>query len=252
MVSTTHPLLLLSSRPWNAGLAERLSASLARPVHTITKSAELQLEAVEALDPQCIFVPHWSHVIPEVIWSRWPTVIFHMTDLPYGRGGSPLQNLIQRGHRSTMLTALRCSADLDAGPIYCKEPLSLQGSAEEIYLQADVLIEEMIARIAREQPEPWPQQGEPILFSRRKPGQSNLASCPPGDLLACYDQIRMLDAEGYPHAFLEAHGLRFEFRRVTRRSDGLHADVRITSLTSIQPPPQPGTMAEEHPQQRLA
>lgn len=249
---TQNPLLLLSNRPWNVGLAERLSTSLARPVHSITRSAELQLEAVEALDPKWIFVPHWSHVIPEAIWSRWPTVIFHMSDLPYGRGGSPLQNLIQQGHSSTMLTALRCSAELDAGPIYCKEPLSLHGSAEEIYLRADVLIEGVIARIAREQPEPWPQQGEPILFSRRKPGQSNLASCPPGDLLACYDQIRMLDAEGYPHAFLEAHGLRFEFRRVSRRSDGLHADVRITSINTIQPSPKPGARAEEQPEQRQA
>lgn len=233
-----RPLLLLSSRPWNAGLAERLGITLVRPVHTIANSAELQLEALDALDPQWIFVPHWSHVIPEAIWSRWPTVIFHMTDLPYGRGGSPLQNLIQRGHSSTMLTALRCSAELDAGPIYMKEPLSLQGSAEEIFLQADVLIEAMIGCIVWEQPDPQPQQGEPILFSRRKPGQSDLAVCPPGDLLACYDQIRMLDADSYPHAFLEMHGLRFEFRRVSRRSDGLHADVRITSLTSaISPPP---------------
>jgi hypothetical protein len=55
-------------------------------------------------------VPHWSHLIPESIWGPCPTVIFHMTDLPYGRGGSPLQNLIQRGHSSTMLTALRCGS----------------------------------------------------------------------------------------------------------------------------------------------
>jgi methionyl-tRNA formyltransferase len=95
----------------------------------------------------------------------------------------------------------------------------------------------MIARIVREQPQPQPQQGEPVLFSRRKPVQSNLADCPSGDLTAWYDQIRMLDAEGYPHAFLEVHGLHLEFRRVSRRSDGLHADVRITSLKSNLPPP---------------
>jgi methionyl-tRNA formyltransferase len=114
MPAPPQPLLLLSSRPWNEGLADRLSVVLERPVHTISKPAELQLEAVAALDPEWIFVPHWSHWIPEAIWSRWPTVIFHMTDLPYGRGGSPLQNLIQRGHSSTMLSALRCSAELDA------------------------------------------------------------------------------------------------------------------------------------------
>ena len=60
-----------------------------------------------------IIVPHWSQLIPESICGPWPTVIFHMTDLPYGRGGSPLQNLIQRGHSSTMLAAQRCGAGRD-------------------------------------------------------------------------------------------------------------------------------------------
>jgi methionyl-tRNA formyltransferase len=236
MSLSRNKILLLSCRPWNSGLSKRLAAALERPIHTISNPAELHLKAVAELDPEWIFVPHWSHWIPEAIWSCWPTVIFHMTDLPYGRGGSPLQNLIQRGHDNTMLTALRCSAELDAGPIYLKETLSLHGSAEEIFLRADALIETMIARIVREQPQPHPQQGEPVLFSRRKPAQSNLSDCPFGDLAAWYDQIRMLDAEGYPHAFLEAHGLRLEFRRVSHRSDGLHADVRITSLKGNPPP----------------
>lgn len=30
-------------------------------------------------------------------------------------GGAPLQNLIQRGHRDTMLTALRMVREMDAG-----------------------------------------------------------------------------------------------------------------------------------------
>ena len=231
-----RPLLLLSSRPWNIGLAQRLQDQLARPVHTIASPAALSPEAVEAIDPEWIFVPHWSHLIPESIWGHWPTVIFHMTDLPYGRGGSPLQNLIQRGHKNTMLTALRCGAELDAGDVYLKEPLSLYGSAEEIFLRADGLIEQMIKRIVRESPQPKPQQGKAVLFSRRKPAQSNLANCSPGDLDACYNQIRMLDAEGYPHAFIEFNGMRLEFRRVCRRSDGLHADVRITSLNNLPPP----------------
>lgn len=235
-MSLTHrPLLLLSSRPWNAALPERLRASLERHVDTISQPGELRLEKVLALDPEWIFVPHWSHVIPESIWSRWPTVIFHMTDLPYGRGGSPLQNLIQRGQSSTMLTALRCSAALDSGPIYGKEPLSLVGTAEEIFIRADGVIEAMIERIVRECPDPQPQHGEPVLFSRRTPEQSDLSRCPAGDLAACYDQIRMLDADGYPHAFLEVNGLRLEFRRVSRRSDGLHADVVIKNISSSSP-----------------
>ena len=67
-----------------------------------------------------------------------------MTDLPYGRGGSPLQNLIQRGHNTTMLTALRCNEGCDTGDIYLKRSLSLCGTAEEIFIRADTIIEQMI------------------------------------------------------------------------------------------------------------
>ena len=164
-----------------------------------------------------------------------------MTDLPYGRGGSPLQNLIQRGHSTTMLTALRCGAELDAGDIFIKQPLSLHGTAEEIFLRADLLIEQMIKWIVENEPIATPQRGEAILFSRRTPEQSNLSSCPEGDITAWYDQIRMLDAEGYPHAYLEIHGMRLEFRRVSARTNSLHADVRILPIASSQ------AISEIHP-----
>lgn len=230
-----RPLLLLSSRPWNIGLADRLRWRLSRRVETISVPGQLTPASVAAIDPQWIFVPHWSQLIPETIWGPWPTVIFHMTDLPYGRGGSPLQNLIQRGHTTTVISALRCGAGLDSGDIYLKQPLGLYGTAEEIFLRADALIELMIERIVVEQPLPHPQQGETVLFNRRTPAQSDLAGCQEGDLNAWYDQIRMLDAEDYPHAFLEALGMRLEFRRVTRRSDGLHADVRIVPNVTASP-----------------
>lgn len=233
-VPCLQPLLLLSSRPWNSTLGDRLARRLDRSVEIIDSKAQLTPQAVAEINPRWIFVPHWSHLIPESIWGSWPTVIFHMTDLPYGRGGSPLQNLIQRGHDTTMLTALRCGAGLDTGDVFLKEPLSLFGSAEEIFLRSDRLMEQMIAYIVCEDPVALPQQGEPVLFSRRTPAQSNLANCPDGELSSWYDQIRMLDAEGYPHAFLEVHGMRLEFRRITHRSDGLHADVKITSVVPSQ------------------
>ena len=225
-----RPLLLLSSRPWNSGLADRLSQRLDRRVHAITTSVQLTPEAVAEIDPLWIFVPHWSHLISKSIWGTWPTVIFHMTDLPYGRGGSPLQNLIQRGHSSTMISALRCGAGLDTGDIYTKQHLSLHGTAEEIFLRADVVIEKMIEQIVCEEPVAKSQQGDPVLFTRRTPHQSNLTNCPEGDMRAWYDQIRMLDAEGYPHAFVEAHGMRLELRRVSQRTDGLYADVKIVPV----------------------
>ncbi|WP_198410537.1 methionyl-tRNA formyltransferase [Synechococcus sp. UW69] len=230
--------MILSSKPWNSSIAERLARRLDRHVEIVSCPEQLRTESIAEINPQWIFVPHWSYLIPESVWGRWPTVIFHMTDLPYGRGGSPLQNLIQHGHVTTMLTALRCCKELDAGDVYLKEPLDLHGSAEEIFLKADKLIEKMIERIVHERPKAKPQHGNPVLFTRRTPAQSNLSLCTEGELSAWYDQIRMLDAAGYPHAFLEVNGMRLEFRRVSQRSDGLYADVRISSTATVQTPKQ--------------
>ena len=62
-----------------------------------------------------------------------------MTDVPYGRGGSPLQNLILAGHTETKLTALRMVNEMDGGPVYVKMPLKLEGAAQEIYIKAGEL-----------------------------------------------------------------------------------------------------------------
>jgi len=229
-----RPLVLLSNRPWNSSLAERLSQRLNRHVTRITKPSELRPEVIATKDPQWVFVTHWNNWIPKSIWGTWPTVIFHMTDLPYGRGGSPLQNLIKRKHRATKITAILCDNGLDTGDIYLKEDLSLEGSAEEIFLRADKIIEHMIEEIVRTEPVPIPQVGTPELFKRRTPSQSNIDTCPAGDVDAWYDHIRMLDATGYPHAFLEANGMRLELRRVSQRSDGLYADVKIVPLSQGQ------------------
>jgi len=148
-----------------------------------------------------------------------------MTDLPYGRGGSPLQNLIVQGHTETVVSAIQCVKELDAGPVYLKKPLSLLGSAEEIYIRANKLIEEMIVEILREQPQPSVQVGEVINFQRRKPEQGDWSNVE--SLEQVFDHIRMLDAEGYPPAFVKVGAFRLEFKRASLRTNCVHADVKI-------------------------
>jgi methionyl-tRNA formyltransferase len=50
----------------------------------------------------------------------------------------------------------------------------------------------------------------------------------PGNLEALYDFIRMLDAEGYPKAFIVWHGFRLEFSRAALYNGRVEADVTIT------------------------
>jgi methionyl-tRNA formyltransferase len=47
-----------------------------------------------------------------------------------------------------------------------------------------------------------------------------------------HDFIRMLDADGYPHAFLEYGKFRLEFSRSALYEGRVVADVRITLATA--------------------
>jgi methionyl-tRNA formyltransferase len=206
-------------------MVERLARLGTLDVTRIERQEDLNPERLTAIGPAYVFMPHWSWLIPAEVHRNFECVIFHMTDLPYGRGGSPLQNLIVRGHQQTQLSALRCEQDLDAGPVYMKRPLSLLGTAEEIFLRAQALMEDMIPSIALERPAPVAQQGEPTLFSRLGPESGDLARV--DSIEAAFDRIRMLDADGYPKAHVDCGALRFEFTRASLTHDGIVADVRI-------------------------
>jgi methionyl-tRNA formyltransferase len=223
---TNHTYLVVGSRPWNRRVFDEIIAEYPGKWHFIDRREYLTLQTVSKFSPRYIFFLHWSWKVPSDIINNYECVCFHMADVPYGRGGSPLQNLIIRGHRHTKLTALRMTEEIDAGPVYLKEDLCLQGNAEEIYIRATYLAAKMIRRIIEKQPQPQFQTGEVTIFKRRNPEESRIPELP--DLQSLYDFIRMLDAEGYPRAFLEYAGFRYEFSRAALYDGRIIADVKIT------------------------
>lgn len=225
--------VLATSRPWNEILAQHLEESTGHRFHLIKEKEALSLEYLRKINPRYAFFPHWSYRIPSEIHQAYECVIFHMTDLPYGRGGSPLQNLITRGHTETKISALRCSDVMDGGPIYTKRALSLKGSAAEIFVNASQVIESMIQSIVKDEPTPQPQVGTPVIFERRTPAQSDLAQAPLQSLNDFFDFIRMLDADGYPRAFLDIHGHRIELSRVQTYHDRLEGKFVVYRQTDM-------------------
>jgi methionyl-tRNA formyltransferase len=201
--------VLLTSKPWHNDLFLNLASREEEHWIRVSERKEFSRIELEVIKPNRVFIPHWSYIIPKEIWSNFECIVFHMTDLPYGRGGSPLQNLIVRGHKETQISALRVNEGIDTGDIYLKRPLSLEGTAQEIFLRAVPIIREMVEKIIDENIIPKPQTGEPVVFKRRKPNEGNIGELE--DIKKVYDFIRMLDVEGYPPAFLETKHLRFEF-----------------------------------------
>lgn len=221
--------LLCSNRPWSISAFMSIRKELPGNWCLCVSPSDLA-ESAAKLSPRYIFFPHWSSIVPQSLLERYECVCFHMTDVPYGRGGSPLQNLIARGHKETRLTALRMTATLDAGPIYFKRSLSLAGSAEEIFRRASDLSVRMMSEIVDSEPVPVPQVGEPTVFPRRKPEQSELP--PNATAEQIYDHIRMLDAPGYPHAFLRYGNLYATFTAAKQIGNAVEARVRLETHDS--------------------
>lgn len=192
----------------------------------IKNKEDLTFEKLKEINPKYIFFPHWSFIIPAEIYENFNCIIFHMTDLPFGRGGSPLQNLIERGIYKTKISAIKCIKELDAGDIYMKKDLDISyGTAQEIYSRAGEIISTMIDEIIEKEPIPIPQEGPVVEFKRRKPEDSNIQNL--SSINKIYDYIRMLDAEGYPKAFLETNNMKFEFRNAKLKKGKLTAEVEI-------------------------
>ena len=217
--------IVAGCKPWNRTLFDEVLAIYPGTWHFAGRPEELAA-LLETVSPRYIFFLHWSWKVPPGIVEDCECVCFHMTDVPYGRGGSPLQNLVWRGHQYTALTALRMTKELDAGPVYLKKPLGLGGNAEAVYIRAGLLASEAIHEIICVEPVPWPQAGKPVIFERRRPSESRVPNLE--SKWELYDFIRMLDADGYPHAFLEYFGFRFEFSRAALYNGKIVAEVTIT------------------------
>jgi len=221
----TETYVVCGCKSWNRRVFDEALSKLPGTWHFIAKKEELTAAALKKIGPRSIFFIHWSWMVPEEIFSAYECVNFHMTDLPLGRGGSPLQNLILLGKKDTVLTAHRMVAEVDAGPIYLKKPMSLAGTAQEIFERSSALAATMIETIVKNHPEPLTQKGKVVLFKRRTPEQSEI---PPGLSPAeLYDFIRMLDGEGYPAAFARCKGFRYELRNARLINGRLEADVTV-------------------------
>lgn len=220
--------ILLTEKSWHINLFNELKGHLEGEWTLINEKSDFTEENVSRIKPNIIFIPHWSYLIPPNIFQNYECIVFHMTNLPFGRGGSPLQNLIEMGFKETKISAIKVESKIDSGDIYLKKKLILDGTAREIFERASVIIKSMIQEIIQNKPTPIPQEGEAFFFKRRTLADSEISKLQ--DLEKIYDFIRMLDCEGYPNAFIETENFKYEFSNASFSSDHkiVLANVRIS------------------------
>lgn len=228
-------IVIATIKSWNIAYARELQEQLEDEHEILVIESKEELEkclrsgSLQVFQPDFIFFPHWSYMIPKEIYEAYSCVVFHMTDLPFGRGGSPLQNLIVRDMEKTRISAIQVVEKLDEGPVYLKSDLSLEGSAEEIYKRAaKIIFQEMIPVFLKSSLQPIEQEGEVVNFKRRKPADGELLE--DFTIKQIYDYIRMLDAEDYPHAFLMLGDKKLTFTKAVHKDGKITAAVEIEEL----------------------
>lgn len=221
--------VIATTKSWNIDNVKKLRKKYSHEeFYLITDKNELVLDFLDNKKPEYIFFPHWSWIIPPEIYEKYKCVVFHMTDLPFGRGGSPLQNLIVRGIYETKVSAIAVENGVDTGPVYFKEPINIsQGNADCILTMiSDIIFEKMIPRFILDNPKPSRQVGEEVVFKRRTEKDSKI---PEGlTQRQIYDYIRMLDGEGYPLAYKDVGDLRIYFKNARLQEDQVVAETIIT------------------------
>ena len=216
--------VIASSKDWFANLPKSKEYKKLS-IFYIDNKHELSLDKLDKIKPRYIFFPHWNWKVDSEIYQQYECIVFHTAPLPYGRGGSPIQNLILKGYKQSPVCALRMNETLDSGPIYSKKEVSLQGNIDQIFRRIAVNIEEMIISICKNNPKPVSQKGLPYIFKRLSYKDNELS-----DLLSLselYDRIRMVDGKDYDSSYINFGKYKIEFSDAEIKDNQILAKVKI-------------------------
>lgn len=204
---------------------------LKHKILNIRDKESLCVDTLKSFEPDIVFFPHWSWIVEREIFTQFKCIVFHTSPLPYGRGGSPIQNLILRGHKVSPVCALKMSNELDNGPIYDQEEISLEGSLCKILSRLDSAVNMLMRRLIDHLPTPIEQTGVAKTFKRLGYKDNEISFDTTFE--KAYDIVRMLDDPSYPSAHLSLKNILIEFSEVNRKNDEFFCRVRISKKGTI-------------------
>jgi len=153
------------------------------------------------------------------------SLVVHASDLPRGRGWSPLVWQILEGRKKITVSLLEADDAVDSGDIWKQQILQFEG--HELYDEINAalcktvidLMDYAATHIGNIQPVPQ-ENSEPTYYRRRTPDDSRLD---PGKSIAeQFELLRIADPLRYP-AFFDYRGCRYQVRLI--KVDGPKKDV---------------------------
>ena len=178
--------------------------------HTVHRTHEL----ADAGAGDFCFCLGFGRLLPESVRARFHhTLVVHESDLPRGKGWSPLTWQILDGADRIPVTLIEAADKVDSGTIYAQRWVEFEG--HELVDELRAAQGEATRALCREFVDDYPacaergreQHGEESFYPRRKPDDSRIdPERPLSEQLAL---LRVVDNGRYP-AFFEWRGRCFE------------------------------------------
>lgn len=189
---------------------------------------QITLKYLNKIKPDFIFFPHWSYKVNQNIIKKYNCICFHTAPLPFGRGGSPIQNMILKKFKKSPVCAIQMTNEINSGPIYLKKMISLSGNLEDIFVRISFATIQMIKIIIKKRITPKKQIGKVFKFKRIKKKQSEIKK--EKNINEIYDKIRMLSAEEYPNAYIKRNNFKIFFTKPVKKNNSISCNAEIVKI----------------------
>lgn len=189
--------------PWVKKLARIIS-----PYHRV----KLCFEKDELLRGDFNFLLGCTKILEKRYLNMNPlNLVIHESDLPGGKGWSPMAWQILEGRSRIPVTLFEACEGLDAGPVYLKDVIVFQGHEllPEIKAKQGEKTVEMVIRFL----DSWPelqarkQKGEETYYRKRTQKDDMLDIH--RSIAEQFNNLRIVDNEKYP-AWFELHGCKYK------------------------------------------
>jgi methionyl-tRNA formyltransferase len=178
-------------------------------------SIQIALSTSEAEGGDYLFLVSCKQIVSARVRSRYRhALVIHASDLPRGRGWSPIAWTILAGEHRVTVSLLEADDKVDSGAIWAQRQFELDGHEllpeinRRLFDIEFELIEYAIDHGGAITPKAQTTEGV-SYYARRTPSDSRLD--PQKSIAEQFDLIRICDENRYP-AFFDHRGHRYELR----------------------------------------
>ena len=172
---------------------------------------QISYEADQVSNADIVFVIGYTKILASTISARNGHVfVIHESDLPSGKGFSPVQWQILAGSNTIIVSVIQLDALIDGGDIVLQKKLEFVGDElyEEIRAKQAAVTFDLVCECIECYPDysPKPQVGSENFYRRRYPEDSELD--PDKTLRELFPLLRVCNNEKWP-AFFVLEGKKF-------------------------------------------